>query len=69
MDKERLALYTDYLICNFGQATATGLSALLDGELSHAQVTRFLSERAYTSKDLWREVTSTVRQVESETAC
>jgi len=66
MDKERLALYTDYLISNFGQATATGLSALLDGELSHDQVTRFLSERLYTSKDLWREVKSTVRQVESE---
>src|SRR3954463_9487760 len=66
MDKERLALYTDYLISNFGQATATGLSALLDGELSHDKVTRFLSEREYTSKDLWKEVKGTVRQIESE---
>jgi hypothetical protein len=65
MDKEKLALYTDYLISNFGQATATGLSALLDGDVSHDKVTRFLSEREYTSKDLWREVKSMVRQIES----
>lgn len=66
MDKERLELYTDYLISNFGQATATGLSALLGGQISHDQVTRFLSEREYTSKDLWLEVKGVVRQVESE---
>jgi hypothetical protein len=66
MDKERLALYTDYLISNFGQATATGLSGLLDGQISHDQVTRFLAEREYTSKDLWREVKGTVRQIECE---
>jgi hypothetical protein len=51
MDKERLELYTDYLISNFGQATATGLSALVDGDISHDKVTRFLSEHEYTSKD------------------
>ena len=66
MDKERLALYTDYLISNFGQATATGLSGLLDGQISHYQVTRFLAERKYTSKDLWREVKGTVRQIECD---
>jgi hypothetical protein len=59
-------LYTDYLISNFGQSTATGLSGLVDGQISHDQVTRFLAERAYTSKDLWREVKGTVRQIESE---
>jgi hypothetical protein len=64
MDKRQLALYTDYLISNCGYATATGLSAMVNGEVSHDKVTRFLSERAYTSKDLWREVKSAVRQVE-----
>ena len=64
MDKQRLELYTDYLISNCGYATATGLSAMVDGEVSHDKVTRFLSEREYTSKDLWREVKSTVRQME-----
>jgi hypothetical protein len=43
MDKSLLDLYTDYLISSFGQTTATGLSQLLDGEVSHDQVTRFLA--------------------------
>jgi hypothetical protein len=51
MDKERLELYTHYVISNFGQATATGLSGLLDGKISIERVTRFLAERDYTSKD------------------
>ena len=66
MDQERLELYTDYLISNCGYATATGLSAMMDGAVSHDEVTRFLSEREYTSKDLWRQVKSTVRQIEQE---
>lgn len=69
MKKEKLELYTDYLISNNSYATATGLSAMLDGDVSHDQVTRFLSERDYTSKDLWRQVKSTVRQIERETGC
>lgn len=59
-------MYTDYLISNSGYATATGLSEMLDGDISHDKVTRFLSEREYTSKDLWREVKATVRKMERE---
>ncbi len=66
MKKAELELYTDYLLSTFGQATATGLSAMVNGEMSHDQVTRFLSEREYTSKDLWRQVKLTVRQIERE---
>jgi len=47
-------LYTDYLQTSFGYTTATGLSQLLESDLSHDQVTRFLSERDYTSEDLWK---------------
>ncbi len=65
MKKAELELYTDYLISTSGYATATGLSAMVDGEVSHDQVTRFLSERPYTSKDLWGEVKSAVREIES----
>jgi len=64
MNKERLELYTDYLLSTFGYATATGLSALVHGQVSHDQRTRFLSEQEYTSKDLWQEVKATVRKVE-----
>ena len=56
MEKIKLELYTDYLICNNGFATATGLSAMIDGDISHDQMTRFLSSRPFTSKDLWEQV-------------
>ena len=68
MNKEHLELYTDYLLSTFGKTTATGLSALVNGQVSHDQVTRFLSEEEYTSKELWQEVKSTVRKVEREDA-
>jgi DDE superfamily endonuclease len=64
MKKIELELYTDYLISTFGQATATGLSAMVDGEVSHDRITRFLSEREYSSRDLWGQVKPTVRQIE-----
>ena len=66
MKTDTLELYTDYLISHIGYATATGLSSLLDGEISHDKVTRFLSERQYTGKDLWQQVKAVVRQIESE---
>jgi hypothetical protein len=68
MDKKRLELYTDYLLSTFGYATATGLSEMVDGEVSHDQITRFLSDAEYTSKELWQEVKTTVRKVEQENA-
>lgn len=69
MEKEKLELYTDYLISNSGYATATGLSAMLEGDMSHDPITRFLSAREYTSKDLWWEVKATVRQIEKDDGC
>jgi len=68
MNKEHLELYTDYLLSTFGKTTATGLSALVDGQVSHDQVTRFLADKEYTSKELWQEVKPTVRKVECEDA-
>jgi hypothetical protein len=34
--------------------TATGLSELLDGEISHDKITRFLAGQKRTNQDLWR---------------
>ncbi len=65
MKKQDLELYTDYLISNFGQATATGLSAMVNGEVSHDHVTRFLSGNQFTSKDLWLYVKPIVREIEN----
>jgi hypothetical protein len=56
MEKTELDLYSDYLLSSCGFATVTGLSAMVEGAVSHDKVTRFLSKQDYTSKDLWGEV-------------
>ena len=56
MNQTHLDLYTDYLTVTFGYTTTTGLSQLLDGQISHAAISRFLCEREYTSKDVWKQV-------------
>lgn len=61
-----LDIYTDYLICSFGQASATGLARLLSNEISHDAVTRFLSAEPKTSAALWHVVKPLVRQVERD---
>ncbi len=50
MKTDCLELYTDYLISGYGYATATGLSAMMDNEMSHDQITRFLSKNEFASK-------------------
>jgi IS4 transposase len=67
--KKEMDLYSDYLLSSFGQVTATGLSNLLDGAVSHDKITRMLSGNTYRSKDLWQEVKPPVRPYESEDAC
>ena len=66
MSDKLLDLYTDYLISSFGQVTATGLARLLNGEVSHDQITRFLAGEPKRSADLWRIAKPLVRQIESE---
>src|SRR5215470_12222298 len=68
MNAEHFDLYTDYLISSFGPTTATGLSSLLDGQLSHDQVTRLLASEPQNSADLWKIVKPLVRAVESPEA-
>lgn len=66
MKRDLLDIYTDYLISQNQHATATGLSNLLDNELSHDQVTRFLNQNEFTSKELWQYVKPQVREHEEE---
>jgi hypothetical protein len=66
MSKSMLDIYTDYLICSFGQVSATGLARLLDHQISHDSVTRFLSSEPKTSAALWHVVKPLVRQVECD---
>lgn len=65
MDTTMLDIYSDYLIASFSYTTATGLSKALSGTISHDRITRFLSAGDYNSKQLWKLVKKTVRQVES----
>lgn len=66
IDKKMLDLYADYLLSSFSYTTATGLSNMLDHQLSHDKVTRFLSEREYSSKDLWILVKPVVHEIEND---
>jgi len=65
MNKELLDLYTDYLISSFGATTATGLAKLLDGQVSHDQITRLLAGKKQGSADLWQRVKPPVRKMQS----
>jgi hypothetical protein len=65
-DKELLDLYSDYLITSFGPTTGTGLSALLDGSVSHDRIQRFLAKETCTSADLWQLVKPHLRTIQSE---
>ena len=63
--KKMLDIYSDYLLASFSQTSATGLSNLMDGAISHDQVTRFLSAEKKTSKDLWLIVKPLQRKINS----
>lgn len=67
MDKKLLDLYSDYLISQNNYATATGLAAVLDGEVSHDQISRFLRAADYGSKELWSHIKPEVRLHEQKT--
>jgi len=67
--QDKLDLYTDYLLSSFGQTSATGLSRLVEGEISHDKISRFLSGNDFTSKTLWQKVKPIVRKHDSEDGC
>jgi hypothetical protein len=67
--QDKLDLYTDYLLSSFGQTSATGLSRLVDGEITHDSVSRFLSGNEFNSKTLWQKTKPLVRRYQSTDAC
>ena len=56
-------LYTDYLISSTSMTTATGLSSLLKGSISHDKITRYLSKGNYDSRHLWEKVKPMVEEI------
>ncbi len=63
-----LDIYTDYLISSTGQTSATDLSRLYDGAISHDQVTRLLTNSYLDSTDLWKQAKPLIRQTEQAKA-
>ena len=66
MDKNLLDIYTDYLIAQNQHATATGLSDLLEGQISHDKITRFLNSKKLSSKNLWEYIKPEIRKIEQK---
>lgn len=63
-NQERLDIYSDYLLSSFGPTTATGLSRLVGGSLSHDEITRLLAGEMQSSASWWQRVKPLVRQHE-----
>lgn len=63
-----LDIYTDYLISSTGPTSATGLSRVYDGAISHDQVTRLLTNSYLESKDLWSKSKPFIRTAEQAKA-
>ena len=61
-----LDLYTDYLLSSTGPTTATGLSRLLEGALSHDHITRWLSSTPCGPAQVWRQAKPLIRQAEAQ---
>jgi IS4 transposase len=76
LDKNLLRVYSDYLLTSFSYTTSTGLSNVLNREISNSKISRFLGGNyqekgelqytEYSSKDLWSLVKETVRKDEFE---
>ena len=66
MNTDLLELYSDYLLSAFSHTTATGLSQMTNGIVSHDKITRFLSEKELNSPKLWCLVKPLVRELEDE---
>jgi hypothetical protein len=69
MGRDILDLYSDYLLYSKGQTTATGLSTILEGNVSHDKITRLLSSEPFDEKTLWKKVKKIVRAFEEDGAC
>jgi hypothetical protein len=66
MNEDLLELYSDYLLSAFSHTTATGLSAMTGGSVSHDKITRFLAKEELDSAALWLLVKPMVRRLDGQ---
>lgn len=68
--KHELAdIYTDYLMISTSLCTATGLSDLTGGTISHDKITRLLNSDEFNSREVWQKVKPFIREIESSRGC
>lgn len=64
-----LDLYTDYLLTTPTQATCTGLSKVLHGQISHDRFTRLLSGGSIDSQQVWKQSKPLVQEMCQSSDC
>lgn len=64
-----LDLYTDYLLATPKQATCTGLSEVLHGQISHDRFTRLLTSDRLDSKCVWKQAKALVKEMVDSSDC
>ena len=64
-----LDLYTDYLLATPNHPTCTGLSKVLEGQISHDRFTRLLAGGTIDSKRLWKQAKPLVQEMVDSTDC
>jgi hypothetical protein len=69
MGGEILDLYSDYRLASTRKPTAAGLGELVDGAISHDQITRFLAGEELDGKSLRLKTKKLIRQYESREGC
>ena len=61
-------LYTEYLTCCSGLATATGMSGVLENQISHDKITRLLSSGKIDERRMWLEAKPICEEISSSDA-
>jgi len=67
--QDKLDLYTDFLLTTTNQASATNLSKVVEGAVTHDSITRLLRENEFSSKDLWQSVKPLLKEHKTEDGC
>ncbi len=69
MDVNNLsALYEEMLLISIGLVAATGISKVMDNEISHDKITRLLSGRIFSEKYLWQKAKPLCHEIATDTS-
>ena len=69
MDVNNLSeLYEEMLLISPGLVTATGISKVMDNEVSHDKITRLLSGGIFSEKYIWQKAKSLCHEIATEAA-